>query len=614
MRKGDGDEFINGDDDNAKRQHAVIVIIATTVLILALTGFTHAWLYALRDDHRPLGSHVSRGTVIIASRMEGKYKYSVAQVVKASVGTPSKELRLVVSFATHLTHLPFGFHRTSTSYAHSDQYTNNHINSSISSGKNGRIYTSARGSDLLRVAGTVVRVPVVERIAEGDAFFDDANCPDCDGILGMGSGSPLWLRWSAAAIGPGPIFLDPDPPNDTGGARRERSFVPCVEDAALSIPSNDEGDFNDPVCAVRGRVFGKEYIIDLSMWSPMTVVPREVYWKYAGSRTISGSTHYPWGSSHLGGKQPAASSSPPEPRARKYQAPSYMRMSERDEWDALEIELVDDRRGGPVTIRAEDIVVDTGLGGRMLLMTPDDGPATGHGRIIRLGRSAMYSLAVEVRPGSMRALVYYWDVRKAYAPVSLLLMLLLEVLTVRWMLTPRGLRGPIAPTTSRSPLLATSSVIYAPLNATQAAIRNRFGWLARPLMRGADRPGPQTSNNSHIGRPVPTTDIQQQQNHSHDEDGARWCIELDARAKRAFIVKSIIEVLTIVIAMWVYFMGDTRKALGAFPGFDAFLLLLTVGSSLVEAFALACVICKKVHCFTGRVPWVAPPTTCSWNA
>jgi hypothetical protein len=295
-------------------------------------------------------------------------------------------------------------------------------------------------------------------------------------------------------------------------------------------------------------VFGREYLIDLSFWSAETLVPPFVYWSYVGDRTVSSRGALPNAPGPLHDRDPSGAPGGNE-RARRHV-----------HWPDLAIDVLarDGSLSHTVTVRAEDVVVDAGEGRSMLLLYPDHaGNATGNGTVIRLGRSCLYSLSADVRPGAGDALVYEWRVEKHYGVVTIAFIVLLYIMVFRWFLTPSKIKGHV--------------------------VRHRRGTPPPPAHRRRWAP-------FYVAAAAAAA----------SEGSGRWAVEMEARHRTAFVVKVVIELLTACIAFGVLASSATRSAIGPFAAFDAFVTASVTSLAAFEALVVGAVVWHRVHWFVGR--------------
>lgn len=201
---------------------------------------------------------------IVPSRMVGTHLDEEIHVARVRVGTPERELLLVLDFAGQ---------RLVVSSAPSRR-TSGDIAGSNPEDWSSSFSPSGGGSDLVRLSGNRYRLPTT---------FDPSaaaviGCPACNGVLGVGPGSPIWLVWPDATFSAGAITLGQRQPPVSGSGR-----------ARISCEVLD-----DNLCSSTAEVYGTDYTVRFQFRSAYTVVPPAVYDTYVGTRSVSNTPVDQW--------------------------------------------------------------------------------------------------------------------------------------------------------------------------------------------------------------------------------------------------------------------------------------------------------------------------------
>ncbi len=132
------------------------------------------------------------------------------------------------------------------------------------------------GSDIVHLGNGQHRVPV--------RFDPDAaarqGCAFCNGVLGVGAQSPLWLIWPRATFSAGTVVLAPNTRSPVADGQ-DHPRIAC-------LPADNN------LCTARGEVFGDTYDIRFSFTTPYTFVPFPVFNQYVGSRSVGNTPLRKW--------------------------------------------------------------------------------------------------------------------------------------------------------------------------------------------------------------------------------------------------------------------------------------------------------------------------------
>lgn len=319
---------------------------------------------------RPYGSRWTP-TEIIATRMVGTHLDEEIHTVRALVGTPARELWLAIDFASDTLYVSTA--PTKGAVAGNIATSNPADWSSSYSDVDG-------GSDLIRLSGRRVRVPVVYDSTAATL----GGCPACNGVLGVGAGSPLWLVWNHATFSAGAVTLGYKQPQVKGEGRARISCTYLEPDLCVSTAS----------------VYGTDYGVRFKFNSSYTLVPWAVYDSYVGSRSISTTPASEWPTLDLVFDSAEAPLDPRQPTLRI--VPQSL--------------LGNSRAGGAQTL--------------LLRRSPDPNSDT-----IILGRSVWRSLMMYREFDTGRAIIQSFASEKRYPTWALFLAVGVALIMARWWTT-----------------------------------------------------------------------------------------------------------------------------------------------------------------------------------
>lgn len=309
---------------------------------------------------------------LIPSRLEGKTRGESVHVADLKFGTPRKTLRAGLDFSSGKisTILPQDEHVSST-------------------------YTPAGGgSDLMWIAGKRLRLPVVQ-----DEFRVEALCDRCEGMLGVGPSSPLWVVWKEATFGSGAVSLG--------------ALADIIQDAnwfhRLEEPSQLKNHiqcvigFTDGLCKTTALVGPNK---DLAT----------VIFSFQERRTLLS-----------------------DPVWNAYTAGKNVQLTSVEEWGDLEFDFIDLTPDSPdamvsTRIRAHDIVSESVTGRPQLNLG-----VSGSNTTIYIGRTAFRSFFIHMRwiPNTIH--VVNWKVEKSYSGYIGFVLLSIGLSLVWWKGTPTGM-------------------------------------------------------------------------------------------------------------------------------------------------------------------------------
>ena len=401
------------------------------------------------------------GADAIVANLEGETQADVVLVVRVGVGSRVKFSRLVVDFTrSDLVLTSSEFRTQSGSF----------------------IRYGGVESDVLHISGSVVRFPVSFDLYAGFAY----GCPSCDGVLGAGMGSPLWMRWPNITVTTGLFWL--------GG----RADFPDHEQVACNVASQELCIATADVRGGRMDEAGVE--VRLAPHGTKTRLPGPLFAKWAFGLSVDRN---------------------PSP----------------GDWPDLELDFYTKDGGrARVVIPSSDLVVSTGLFDDMVLMVEDwDQP------YIRLGFSAWQSFQAHINAADRVVGINTWETQLDYSWMSLLTALGALFIIMVWKTT----------VTPYSLYEVRQSLVNWLKNAPKAA--------TTVIRRGGERvqlsPGIASDFDQEI--------------HPHIIEWKRY----------ENTIRSVIEIVTPILTLWVYFSPIARAAMRGEPVLDIFLfvLLLVLG-------------------------------------
>jgi len=285
---------------------------------------------------------------VIPSRLEGKTRGETIHVVEIKAGTPRTTLRLALDYEGSGVITP-------------QPYTEE-ISSTYS--------PSGGGSDEVIIAGKRLRLPFSADLLR----VEELACDTCEGLLGVGPSSPLWVVWKKATFGSGAISLDGLAHEVRDAERFNRMEIREQKRNSIDCDVGYSG-----LCRTEALVGPDKELntVIFSFETSRTLVPPTVYDAYTAGLNIFD--------------------------------------NDLDEWPDLEFEftvLTNDSKGPSVKarIRRHDIVSDTRLGTPELLIAPQ----TGFPNTTIIGRPAWRSFFVYKDWITNEAQIFNWKVEKEF--------------------------------------------------------------------------------------------------------------------------------------------------------------------------------------------------------
>ena len=201
----------------------------------------------------------SHGT-LIPSKLAGQYDIGTYQRVTLIVGTPGRHMNFVVDPESSklLTKMPLESYSASVKP------------------------TVAGNTDIIYIQGRKFRV-LIGRDYEGRSEL--LGCPDCDGVIGVGPGSRIWLHEPVATYTAGAIALGEGiPAFERIRKSNNLGRIPCLP-------------FYNYICAAKARVEGIPNItVIIGSNRHKTLVPVGIFDKYTDGKSIAINKNvYDWG-------------------------------------------------------------------------------------------------------------------------------------------------------------------------------------------------------------------------------------------------------------------------------------------------------------------------------
>ena len=319
----------------------------------------------------------SSQAAIFPTNMEGQYALESHFVVSLKIGTPPHPLRLVVHLASTEVTTKIPLSMVSRSYS-----------------------PAMGGSDVIHFHDHYLRFPVTIDPTNSKAIA--LLCSDCDGSIGLGFGSKLWLHFQDVIFTSGSFAMDESLVAYSSQASNEGWFncLPAMANlCTVSDPLLEAttGFDSDP----GGTVTMTGLTVMFGVSDPVTVIPQALYAAYTASgRNIQNHRH------------------------------AY-------DWPDIHIRIPATAGGGDTNVlvlRAEDIVTRSRRTGSDLLLQPGPVGST----TIVLSNSAWRSMMVRRRWDTGQAQVVSWCARKHYSSYALTLLYILPLLYVYWKLSAAG--------------------------------------------------------------------------------------------------------------------------------------------------------------------------------
>lgn len=309
---------------------------------------------------------------LIPSRLEGKTRGESIHVVELKAGTPRTTLRLALDFSGTgvTTVMPYSEEISST-------------------------YSSAGGgSDEVIISGKRVRLP----FTYDPAKVAEKGCSTCEGLLGVGASSPLWIIWKEATFGSGAITLDALAHTVRDAERFNRIEVRAQKRNAIACDVGFSG-----LCRTQALVGPNRELntVIFSFESSRTMVPPSVYDAYTSGRNIFDTNRGDWPDMRL----------------------EFTTLTNGSKDASLE-----------ARIRRHDIVASTSRGDPELLLLPQtDFPNTTF-----IGRPAWRSFFVFKDWETNAVKVFNWKVEKEFSIYGRFILCISGLLLMWWKGTPSG--------------------------------------------------------------------------------------------------------------------------------------------------------------------------------
>jgi hypothetical protein len=178
------------------------------------------------------------------------------------IGKPEKRYRMLIDFSLNEILMKSCLHLRSYTF-------------DVSSNDTSDIVTFSSDSLLDPVTRGVERFPITERCSQEE--FPVVEClqsDSCDGVLGLGPESPVWVKWSTATITRNALHL---------GYNNPRRLVP--KDEKLQC------DDNSYLCSFNAVFAGRRVTVDFNAKDSFTRIPADIYKRYTEERNLYGFTN-----------------------------------------------------------------------------------------------------------------------------------------------------------------------------------------------------------------------------------------------------------------------------------------------------------------------------------
>jgi hypothetical protein len=365
-----------------------------------------------------MGVRGCRGTTdwgqhtVIPTRMMGIHLDEELHVARILMSSDDQELRVAIDFASHeliVSVVPNRGRAGSTGSSDPADWSPSYST------------MGTQSTDVVRLGDRRYRVPV-RYDPQATTHF---GCPSCHGILGLGPGSPIWMRWARATFSAGAITLGESLPPVEGDGRPRIECEPVA---------------GEDLCISGAEVYGKPYRVRFRFRSAYTIVPTDVYDEYVGTRSVGGVGIRDWPSLRL--RFPSA------------EAPI-------------------DPRNVTLRIRPESLLGTSMRGGAPILLLKRDPDLSS--TTITLGRSVWRSLMMHREFTMGRAVITSHHSMKRFPDWAVVVGVIVIILLVRWWMTRDALfHEHIAVERRRNP---TRSAVGSPPPIGSSAAAAVRGWV-----------------------------------------------------------------------------------------------------------------------------------------
>lgn len=325
-------------------------------------------------------------SAVFPSIMEGQYAIDSHYTVELKIGTPPRATRLAVDFASTGIKVAINVPQLSRSYS-----------------------PALGGSDIVHFDGLNFRVPLS---FDGGSKAISLGCRDCEGSIGIGAGSNIWLYYKKGIFTAGSVVLDE---NIIAYSDRssDKGVFPC-------LPSQPNYCTTPKIVRAttgfkRDKKFGEitgTVKVEFGFATPKTVVPSWLYAAYTQGRNVQ-------------------------------------RNADPQEWPDIHLNfgvIPDSGHNNKIKIRSDDLVTRSRRTGYDLLLQVGTDNST-----IVLGKNAARSFMFKRDWHSGTGQVVGWEVRKHWSYMALSVMLISSILFVYWKLSPSGEWKPPAQATTFGP-------------------------------------------------------------------------------------------------------------------------------------------------------------------
>lgn len=303
------------------------------------------------------------GADVLPARMEGQYAAESFHTVEIKVGTPCRLMRLLIDFNSNslVTRVPVQVFSRSYSPAFG-------------------------GSDVVHFGGKEYRVAT---FADGGSLAASMGCATCEGVIGLGAGSKIWVQSDEAIFTAGAVLME------------EELIAFSRYSRGLGVVQCLPGFTN--LCTAPAFLEGKPVVVYFGLPVDKTLVPPDVFLDYTAGMNVEVNPPRDWPNLHF--KFPANPN------------PSNPAHDDANRFD----------------LRREDIVTKSRRSGYDLLLGSSMSNTT-----VVLSRSAWRSFMIRKNWISGTAQIVPWRVRKHWSAYSLIGMLGTSILFLYWKLSPSG--------------------------------------------------------------------------------------------------------------------------------------------------------------------------------
>lgn len=298
--------------------------------------------------------------LLLPSRMQGAYPIDSRQTVQVLVGVPPRSMKLAVDLSDGLLRTDFPLYKFSSTYE----------------------ATLSGESDVVHLNGETVRLSLGSDAGRAAAL----GCGDCQGTLGMGPTTKLWLYDQTATYTSGAIGVG------EGISAFERIRLAHNLGRFPCSPGFQE------LCVTKGKVHGKDNVtIVFGSNEENTLLPVDIFDAYTSGLSVAKN------------KNPA-------------------------DWGPIHFKIyADDGSDNEFDLQARDIVVPSLKGGVELLLAGSPDPNT-----VILSISARHSMMLKRFFAEGKGQVVHWPTSRRLSWYNGVVLIILSLVLAYWALDPPG--------------------------------------------------------------------------------------------------------------------------------------------------------------------------------